>query len=984
MNGFITLLTSDSYLNGALTLCHSLRRSGTKYKKVVLYTPETLSNYSITILYASFDLVIPVPLFRSVDKENLALLGREELDVTFTKLYCWNKNLFENFDKLCFLDADTIVLRNVDGIFEYLNEDNKAVFAAAPDIGWPDCFNSGVFVLKPNNDIYNQLIEHAKACGSFDGGDQGILNSFFSSWGSGEKISGIPVSTRLPFTFNVTPTASYSYLPAYVKYSSKISIVHFIGSSKPWKSPPPKIDEEDTEIKLDLFNKWWYFYNDYKIWKLEKDVAETPKTKIQSIVQEKNRIVVSSDGKITQQRSSEENTNTEKQSGQHLEKVHNNHSSYTVEAEKSDQRRTSRSISPSKRYASPNFLKERSPSPQKSSTARKNRSISPTKKPIPPAKLQFHHHVAPPHKLYDNAYNSTSAESPLFAVPFYASSNIASSMLRNETEVTSPISEFMISETLLKKATRYTNTEVEASETHSSSVVSKHHNDFGTYRVDWNEREVVTPPAKSPRSRPRRLSSNSSAFSDILSASKTSKADDEELEVDDRVFLLDDENAEEEDEEMKRLRKEGLRQLKLLTQFGGKGSGSEKAVSSLYEEDVLTASPRSTGNTSPYLKTSNFFGVGGVNFGNTGFPTSASNSSQKKNTKDSLNNNNNFTVMRADFSPQWMNLNNLLKEEGLILKNKENKVLPKQKENVKENNLPLRKSSTILYATEETSTYSVKSTEGSIMDMSSVENGISDTTTNSNDFDQFRRSRTSSYWGDIINNNGLHEDLYGSTLNNVNNQFHPIANKKVGNNLDLANEKKEFKITQKDFELLHANFTFTPNDFKKPDIAFDRKKLYSTDPEDTKKMFEFKDKKIFAEPLDDCDAEFQINEEKDGLSVPSSLPINSLGLKEDGSREPRLQNEEKKVELPLPMSICTKPDEIVLQNQLERKTKIEMEEIEKEKIVSVGCSSISEKGKKFKGSNQVTYKGSSTKEKSSLITIGEKKKKSCAREKKNK
>jgi len=39
-----------------------------------------------------------------------------------------------------FLDADTLVLDNVDELFE------RPELAAAPDVGWPDCFNSGVFV----------------------------------------------------------------------------------------------------------------------------------------------------------------------------------------------------------------------------------------------------------------------------------------------------------------------------------------------------------------------------------------------------------------------------------------------------------------------------------------------------------------------------------------------------------------------------------------------------------------------------------------------------------------------------------------------------------------------------------------------------------------------------------------------------------------------------------------------------------------------
>jgi glycogenin glucosyltransferase len=55
------------------------------------------------------------------------------------------------------------VLRNVDELFEY-NE-----FSAAPDIGWPDCFNSGVFVCQPSQSTYQKLRTFLATQGTFDG-----------------------------------------------------------------------------------------------------------------------------------------------------------------------------------------------------------------------------------------------------------------------------------------------------------------------------------------------------------------------------------------------------------------------------------------------------------------------------------------------------------------------------------------------------------------------------------------------------------------------------------------------------------------------------------------------------------------------------------------------------------------------------------------------------------------------------------------------
>jgi alpha-N-acetylglucosamine transferase len=55
------------------------------------------------------------------------------------------------------------VLQNIDELFD------REELSAAPDAGWPDCFNSGVFVFRPSEDTYNALLQFAMAQGSFDG-----------------------------------------------------------------------------------------------------------------------------------------------------------------------------------------------------------------------------------------------------------------------------------------------------------------------------------------------------------------------------------------------------------------------------------------------------------------------------------------------------------------------------------------------------------------------------------------------------------------------------------------------------------------------------------------------------------------------------------------------------------------------------------------------------------------------------------------------
>ncbi|XP_003242490.1 glycogenin-1 isoform X2 [Acyrthosiphon pisum] len=245
-NAWVTLATNDSYSLGALVLAHSLKTVGTVHKLAILITPGVTAPMKQQI-EAVFDEVKVVDVLDSKDQTHLALMCRPELGVTFTKLHCWT---FTNYDKCVFLDADTLVLQNCDELFE------REELSAAPDPGWPDCFNSGVFVYKPSQDTFGQLLEFARTRGSFDGGDQGLLNMFFKEW------SNTDISKHLSFTYNVVWSSTYSYLPALKQFGQNMKIVHFISSSKPW------LQSFNTETRLvtskhggsglqELLQLWW-------------------------------------------------------------------------------------------------------------------------------------------------------------------------------------------------------------------------------------------------------------------------------------------------------------------------------------------------------------------------------------------------------------------------------------------------------------------------------------------------------------------------------------------------------------------------------------------------------------------------------------------------------------------------------------------------------------------------------------------------------
>ncbi|KAJ3004073.1 UNVERIFIED_CONTAM: hypothetical protein HDU68_005320, partial [Siphonaria sp. JEL0065] len=66
------------------------------------------------------------------------LLNRPELDITYTKIHVFNPEIVSGYDQFAFLDADTVVLRNLDAGFFGIGGTGDGVleeadFAAAPD-----------------------------------------------------------------------------------------------------------------------------------------------------------------------------------------------------------------------------------------------------------------------------------------------------------------------------------------------------------------------------------------------------------------------------------------------------------------------------------------------------------------------------------------------------------------------------------------------------------------------------------------------------------------------------------------------------------------------------------------------------------------------------------------------------------------------------------------------------------------------------------
>lgn len=282
-NAFVTLLLNDSYLPGALVLAKSLRETHTDTPLVILYVKKELSDdvYNEIQQCGLFDRTIAIDgdVLGTRNRFELDhLLQRTELSNTMSKLNVWR---LVDYSKVIYLDSDTLIVDNIDHLFE--RDLPIGGISAASDSGWPDIFNSGVFITKPDLGIYDKLLKFYQTEDSFDGADQGILNEFFNL--QSDKMG--TYWDRLPFIYNCTLNSNYEYLPAMIRFKNDIKVFHFIGKLKPWinrsiswsNSNYPKIfgGDDNGLNKKNLFELWWDIYD-----KLA-DKSSTSTTKILEI-----------------------------------------------------------------------------------------------------------------------------------------------------------------------------------------------------------------------------------------------------------------------------------------------------------------------------------------------------------------------------------------------------------------------------------------------------------------------------------------------------------------------------------------------------------------------------------------------------------------------------------------------------------------------------------------------------------------------------
>lgn len=218
---YVTALAGgDEYVPGVEALGSSLAASGTAARRIVLVTPDVTPAGRQRVRARGWEVREVEPIANPQPRAQ-QLFSR--FANVFTKLRAWQ---MEDLGKAVFLDADTIVLRNIDALFD------RPRFAAAPDFFLPDRFNTGVMVLEPSADAFGAMLDRLGSETSYDGGDQGFLNRFYPDW------YALPVAHRLPAGYNLHHFV-FQFLSAHPSLAQglrdEVFVVHYT-LQKPWRA----------------------------------------------------------------------------------------------------------------------------------------------------------------------------------------------------------------------------------------------------------------------------------------------------------------------------------------------------------------------------------------------------------------------------------------------------------------------------------------------------------------------------------------------------------------------------------------------------------------------------------------------------------------------------------------------------------------------------------------------------------------------------
>ncbi|MEW7008579.1 glycosyltransferase [Lentilitoribacter sp. EG35] len=258
---YVTLVTNDNYAMAAHALVRSIVLSGSKADIIVLHTiAVSISSLEpLAELGAKLRAVSHLPTSDEFNHRhgkqkihaNSPFLKGEKPEFhtpldNFIKLRLWE---LVEYERIIFLDADTIVIRNIDKLFSYPE------FSAAPNVYETVAdfhrLNSGVFVATPSLTTFENMIKELDTPNAYwRRTDQSFLEHFFPDW------HGLPVF------YNMLQYVWFN-LPELWEWKS-VHVIHY-QYEKPWQEDHPKSEQLGI-----LINLWKAYYAGSDIPDLDK------------------------------------------------------------------------------------------------------------------------------------------------------------------------------------------------------------------------------------------------------------------------------------------------------------------------------------------------------------------------------------------------------------------------------------------------------------------------------------------------------------------------------------------------------------------------------------------------------------------------------------------------------------------------------------------------------------------------------------------
>ena len=252
---YVFYLSRDTYVKATITAYLSLLLQHPKYpiyccvtKDISLNNLKLLSFYGISLI--TVDSIYPNDVSLQFYKnQNLATNNWYK---AFGKLAIWN---LAQFDKIVYIDVDTLIVGNCDDLFKYPDLSAVPVINFTDNIVKDTYFNSGVMVIKPDKETYLNLIRTAQYnTDSHVFNDEFLLMAYFKDWEQRKN-------NKLPLQYNVITYDYFNYVQYLANGSNDMKILHFSGT-KPWDqdfhryhnlSPLTRMQSRNLQLCLILY-----------------------------------------------------------------------------------------------------------------------------------------------------------------------------------------------------------------------------------------------------------------------------------------------------------------------------------------------------------------------------------------------------------------------------------------------------------------------------------------------------------------------------------------------------------------------------------------------------------------------------------------------------------------------------------------------------------------------------------------------------------